>query len=100
MEHIDIPEGSVRNIQSSTRCAACWEPVFVTYNSKDRTYNVKCITPGCNTPGLVSHQYVERRQAESRALLLLATSVLKNALAWVERPRKSIVELRRELGYQ
>ena len=62
-------------------------------------YIVDCGTENCNTPGLVSAKYVEKRLSASLSEAIEAKKVLQGALSWMKQDKYSVGENLAALGF-
>jgi len=96
-----IPSAYVDKTQKSYCCASCWNPVRLLWEKgmEQDEYIVDCATEGCNTPGLVSAKYVEKRLSTSMSEAKEAKKVLQGALGWMKQDKYSVAENLAALGF-
>lgn len=96
-----IPSAYVDKTQKSYCCASCWNHVRLLWEKGMEVdeYIVDCGTEGCNTPGLVSAKYVDRRLSMSLSEAIEAKKVLQDALGWMKQEKYSIAQALSSLGF-
>lgn len=96
---LDIPLSQAERIRRYYLCSDCWEPLIE--SSQDRqTISLSCFTANCPNRGMVSVQYVERREREARVLVRNMRKELASELAWVKPiPKRTSPQLLTMLGY-
>src|SRR3989304_7358166 len=80
-KYIEVERSHARTIQEGYRCAACWNPLIVSFD-KGGTF-IECVTEDCRLPGLVSAHWVDRQMSQNLAEAATARKVLKDSIEWL-----------------
>lgn len=101
MKIMEIPRESVKSIQEGYRCSSCWNPVIIRFSKELEGDDVivDCETEDCNTPGLVSAKYVDRRLSTNLSEANEAKNVLQGAASWLKPRKASARQNLSELGF-
>ena len=98
---LGIPLNQSTRILRYYLCSDCWEPMQeIDRDCQSQTLSISCITDNCPNRGMVSLQYVERREREARIWRRNARKYLAKDLPWINPlPKRSQAQLLRAMGY-
>ncbi len=96
---LTIPLAQAERVRQNYLCSDCWE-VLIKAQQDATSMALTCITPNCPNRGMVSWQYVEKREHEARVWVRNICKQLAGELTWVNPlPKRTSAQLLTMLGY-
>ncbi len=96
---LTIHLAQAERIRQNYLCSDCWEALIEAQQDAENM-SLTCITPDCPNRGMVSWQYVEKREREARVWLRNIRKQLAGELAWVKPlPKRTAPQLLTLLGF-
>ena len=96
---LTIPLAQAERVRTYYLCSDCWEALIEAQQDAE-SMSLTCIIPDCPNRGMVSVQYVEKREREARIWLRNIRKQLANELAWMKPlPKRTSAQLLTMLGY-